>query len=123
MAVLAVGTPWLTISGGQWPEYFYNGVPFRSVLPDPDRYPCYTGLDPLPKIESDTDGEGPRTPSMSHTRIKEDLDRILAAADDLISGRLSYDRALEEHFENLVRFYKGDRARVWSIDNVHADYL
>jgi hypothetical protein len=123
MAVLAVGTPWLTISGGQWPEYFYNGVPFRSVLPNPDRYPCYTGLDPLPKIERDTDGEGPRTPSMSYTRIQEDLDRIVAAAGDLIKGRLSYARALEEHFENLMRFYKSDRTRIWSIDSVHAEYL
>jgi hypothetical protein len=124
MAALAVGTPWLTISGGQWPEYFYNRVPFRSVLPDPDRYPCYTALDrPLPVLDRDDDGEGPRTPSMTHGRIKEDLDRIVAAAEELVGGRPSYEAALSQHFANLLRFYKGDRARIWSIDGVHADYI
>jgi hypothetical protein len=124
MAALAVGTPWLTISGGQWPEYFYNRIPFRSVLPDPDHHPCYTGLDgPLPMLERDSDGEGPRTPSMAHARVKEDLDRIVAAAEDLIDGRVSYVRALSEHFNNLMRFFKGDSTRIWSIDNVHTDYI
>jgi hypothetical protein len=124
MAALAVGTPWLTISGGQWPEYFYNRVPFRSVLPDSDRYPCYTGLDgPLPVLDHDSDGEGPRTPSMTHARIKEDLDRIVAAAEDLIGERLSYETALSEHFDRLMRFFKGDRACIWSIDGVHAEYV
>jgi hypothetical protein len=123
MAALAVGTPWLTISGGQWPEYFYNGIPFRSVLPDPDRYPCYTGLDgPLPMLDRDSDGEGPRTPSMTNARIKEDLHRIVAAAEDLIGGHLGYEAALSEHFDNLMHFFKGDSARIWSIDNVHTDY-
>ena len=28
MAGLAVGTPWLCISGNRWPEYYFNGVPF-----------------------------------------------------------------------------------------------
>ncbi len=32
-AAVAVGTPWLTLSGGDWHEYFFNGVPFHSVLP------------------------------------------------------------------------------------------
>jgi hypothetical protein len=41
-AASCVGTPWATISGGRWPEYFFNGAPFRPVLPDPRRYPCYT---------------------------------------------------------------------------------
>ena len=39
-AALAVGTPWLTISGGPWHEWFFNGVPFYSVIPDTKHYPC-----------------------------------------------------------------------------------
>jgi ADP-heptose:LPS heptosyltransferase len=35
MAALAVATPRLTISGGSWAEYFFNGVPFYSLLPTP----------------------------------------------------------------------------------------
>src|SRR3712207_6934575 len=47
MAALAVGTPWLALSGGRWFEYWANaGVPFRSVLPDPARYPGFSQFDP-----------------------------------------------------------------------------
>ena len=34
LAALAVGTPWLAISGGRWFEYFFNRVPFRSIIVD-----------------------------------------------------------------------------------------
>ncbi len=34
MAALAVGTPWLALSGGRWFKYFFNRVPFRSIIPD-----------------------------------------------------------------------------------------
>lgn len=37
-AAVSVGTPWLTVSGGHWHEYFFNGVPFYSVIPDTERY-------------------------------------------------------------------------------------
>jgi hypothetical protein len=36
-AALAVGTPWLALSGGPWHEWFFNGVPFWSVIPDTER--------------------------------------------------------------------------------------
>ena len=42
MAALAVGTPWLALSGGRWFEYFFNRVPFRSIIPDLERYPSFT---------------------------------------------------------------------------------
>lgn len=38
-----------------------TGVPFYSVLPDPDRYPCCPGLTgDVPTLGSDVDGEGRR---------------------------------------------------------------
>ena len=122
-AALAVGTPWLTLSGGPWPEYVFNGVPFHSLLPDTRRYPCYTGLEALPVLASDEDGEGPRTPSMSRTRIIEDLPELLEAAEELIEGRLSYDHALREHFPRLLAACGGDRSRIFSIDAIHDRYL
>src|SRR6185437_7573139 len=82
MAALAVGTPWLSIAGNRWPEYYFNGVPFISVLPDRDRFPCYSGLKPEPSLLNDDDE--PRTPSMSRARIEADLDRIVAGAERLI---------------------------------------
>lgn len=122
-----VGTPWLAISGGNWHEYFFNGVPVYSLLPDPGRYPSFAwaglGAHPLAVIEEDDDGEGPRTPSMSAARIREDLDELLDAADRLINGSLGYEQALRDYFPRLLAAYRGDRNRVFSFDNIHEEYL
>jgi hypothetical protein len=100
-----VGTPWATISGGRWAEYFFNGVPFRSVLPDPERFPCFTheSAGPDSGIE-DPDGEGPRTPSMSGARIDADLDRIVTAACELLAGTVSYEAAMSAYATNILEF-------------------
>ncbi len=122
-AAVSVGTPWLALSGGHWHEMFFNGVPFHSVLPDTARYPCFSWGGPLPLIEADTDGEGPRTPSMSAARIREDLPELLDAATSLIERRVPYEQALADYFPRLLAAYKGDRSRIFSFDNVHVDYL
>jgi hypothetical protein len=123
MAALAVGTPWLTLSGNRWPEYFYNNVPFYSVLPDPTRFPCFHQLEPEPPLVADRDGEGPRSPSMCADRIDDDLDDLVQAAGLLIERRLSYEQAMAGHFERLQRFFHGRTPLIWSIDNAHADYV
>ena len=64
---VSVDTPWLTLSGGPWHEWFFNGVPFHSVLPDTSRYPAFTQMDDQPDTVDD-EGES-RTPSMTrHAR-------------------------------------------------------
>lgn len=123
MAALAVGTPWLTLGGNRWPEYFFNGVPFHSVLPDRDRFPCYTGMSPEPPMVENDDGEGLRSPSMCAARVRTDLPELLDAAGALIEGRVSYEDAMADHFARLLRFHDGDRRQIWSIDNVHLQYL
>lgn len=121
LAALAVGTPWLALSGGRWFEYFFNRVPFRSIIPDQERYPCFTQFDPAMIVE---DGdEGPRTPSMSRARVREDLGRVVAAAEELLRGSLGYEQSLRDYFAALLAAHGGDRAAIWSIDNVHANYL
>jgi hypothetical protein len=121
MAALAVGTPWLTISGGPWFEYYFNHVPFRSIIPDVERYPAYTQFEEPPTI---CDGDdGPRTPSMTLARIQDDLERIATAAAELVRGSLTYERALAEYFSALVAAHRGDAGRIWSIDGVHAEYV
>jgi hypothetical protein len=102
MAALAVGTPWLTISGGRWPEYYFNGLPFYSLLPDPSRFPSFTQFGELPVLEEDTDGEGPRTPTMSRGRILQDLDELLQATEWLVEGRLGYREVLQGYFKRNV---------------------
>jgi hypothetical protein len=118
---LAVGTPWLTISGGRWFEYFFNRVPFRSVIPDTERYPSFAQFGPLSVIDDGSDG--PRVPSMSRARIRDDLDAIAAAAVELVEGRVTYERALSDYFSHLLRAHRGDAAAVWSIDDVHTEYI
>jgi hypothetical protein len=122
-AALAVGTPWLAVSGGHWHENFFNGVPFYSIIPDTRRYPCFAWDEPLPVIEADDDGEGPRTPSMSAARIREDLPELMHAAELLIEQRLSYQQALAAYFPRLLDAYHGDRTRIFSFDNIHQDHV
>jgi hypothetical protein len=122
MAALAVETPWLTLSGGRWPEYFFNGVPFYSVLPDPRRNAWYTFHDPPPALPEDRDGEGPRTPSMTRARIQEDLPELLEAARLLLGGRLAYEDALEQHFKRMAE-RSGENAWLWSFDGIHERYV
>ena len=122
-AAVAVGTPWLTISGGQWHEMFFNGVPFHSVVPDTDRYPSFGWGAPLPLVEADEDGEGPRTLSMSAARIRDDLPEIVDAAARLVAGRISYEQAHAAYWPRLLAAYHGERSRIFSFDNVHQAYV
>lgn len=108
LAALATGTPWLTISGGRWFEYYFNHVPFRSILPDPERFPAFTQF-------SDADA----TKSMSDERIAADLDRIVAAASDLLGDTLTYEQSLHDYFSEL----KTVTSDIWSIDGVHLRYV
>ena len=119
-AAVAVGTPWLALSGGQWHEMFFNGVPFYSVLPDTDRYPCFGWGAPLPVVDEE---EGPRTVSMSAGRFREDLPELVHGAELLVERRLAYDDALRDYFPRLLAAYHGDRSRVFAFDGLDWAYL
>jgi hypothetical protein len=119
-AVLAVGTPWLTLSGGPWHEWFFNGVPFYSVIPDTRRYPCFTQMAEQPPEAED---DGPRTPSMTRGRIEEDLPELLEGARLLVEGRLGYEEALRSYFARLAEAYAGDVSRIFSFDGIHFAYI
>ncbi len=121
MAALAVGTPWLALSGGRWFEYFFNRVPFRSIIPDPERYAGFTQFAPAAVVNDD--GDGPRTPSMTAARVRDDIDRILAAAQELLDGSLTYEQSLRDYFATLLTAYGGDASAIWSIDGVHLAYV
>lgn len=119
-AVLAVGTPWLALSGGPWHEWLFNGVPFWSVIPDTSRYPCFTQLEEQPDpVEED----GPRTPSMTRARIERDLPELLEGARLLVEGGLEYEDALRKYFRRLLEAYGGERSRVFSFDGIHHAYI
>lgn len=108
LAALAVGTPWLALSGGRWFEYYFNHVPFRSIIPDPARFPAFSQFEAPVVI-------GGRTPSMSDARFEADRERIVAAATELLHGTLDYGTALREYFADL----EAATSDIWSIDGVH----
>jgi hypothetical protein len=120
MAALAVGTPWLSIAGNRWPEYYFNGVPFYSVLPDLTRFPAYRGLEPDPEP---VDDDGPRAPSMCRERIAADLDEITEGAARLIERRWPAEEALASHMARMLALRGGRADRIWSVDAVHRKYL
>jgi hypothetical protein len=122
-AAVAVDTPWLAISGGDWHEYFFNGVPFYSVLPKSADPPAFVHSRKLPMIDADEDGEGPRTATMSARRIRADLDELAGAAVMLVEGRLSYDDALATYFPRLLAAYGGDRSQISTFEDVHLGFV
>lgn len=120
-AGMAVGTPWLALAGNDWAEYYFNpGVPFYSVLPDVDRYPCYVMLGNNPDPVAD---DGPRAPSMSAPRIDEDLDELLDGAAWLLGGEADFDGAMRRHVARVAALFGGRTDLIFSVDDLHVPYL
>lgn len=118
-AVLSVGTPWLTISGTHWAEYFYNGVPFYSVLPNCDKYPCYGRM--LKKCLGNIK-QGKKVLCMQESRLKEDLPEILKATENLIHQKWDYEACLKNHFSKLIK-HRGAAERIYAFDGLHKQFL
>lgn len=121
MAALAVGTPWLAVSGGRWYEWYLDHVPFRSIVPDTTRYPAFSQLEAHSTVIDGDEGE--RIPSMTRERILEDLPRIVAGLEDLLEQRVSYEQCLADYGRDLLRAHGGDRTGVWSWDDVLSEHL
>jgi hypothetical protein len=118
---MAVGTPWLALAGNDWAEYYFNpGVPFYSVLPDLDRFPCYVMLGHNPDPVEDA---GPRSPSMSGQRIDSDLGELLDGAAWLLEGHADFDTAMRGHFARVAKLFRGRADLIFSVDDLHVPYL
>lgn len=120
-AALAVGTPWLTLSGGPHFEYFHNGVPFHSLLPDTARFPAFGGVPH--RVAADGDGSGPREASMTRERVTAVIPELLDAVDSLVAGRLDYEQSLAAYFPRLLHALGGDPAALASWDDVHRRFV
>ena len=107
LGALAVGTPWLTISGGRWKEHFFNGVPFYSLLPDPEHYPAFDEGGTVPIIDSDG---SLRIPSMRRQRFRESLQEIADASSMLLHGHIDYETCLAHHWQRLEAFARKQEA-------------
>jgi hypothetical protein len=91
-----VNTPWLTISGGNWPEYFFNHVPFYSVLPDNPDFPYLGNLE-----SRDENGRPHRIPDMQPHKLEKKIPEIIEGTRLLMTDSFTYEAALKRHRLNI----------------------
>jgi len=88
-----VGTPWLTLSGGNWPEYFFNHTSFYSVLPDDPDFPYQCKIPVYERMR--------RIPSMLPEKLEKKIPEIILAVELLLDKRFTYEKALVRHRQNI----------------------
>lgn len=94
-----VNTPWLSISGARWPEYFYNHIRFYSVLPSCKKYPCYTGM----KEECITEmGNGNPVICMSTNELNKKIPDIIEGIKLLKNENFTYQNSIELYQKNVL---------------------
>ncbi len=91
-----VDTPWLAISGGNWGEYFFNHVPFYSVLPDNPDFPYFGN----PKIW-DAFKRSSKIPDMDPKNLDRKIPEIVEAAALLMDESFTFEEALKRHKRNV----------------------
>lgn len=84
-----VHTPWVAISGGNWPEWFFNHAPFYSVLPRDPGYPHQGAID-----HDLADGH---IPGMDSDAFRRRIPEILEAIAEVMRPEFTYQRALDRH--------------------------
>jgi hypothetical protein len=94
-----VGTPWLAISGGLWPEFFFNDVPFVSVTPDCKRYPCHGQMKKpcMTRFE-----RGRPVLCMDDAKQRDKLPEVIAGLRRLLDPSFDYEAA-RKHYLSEVR--------------------
>ena len=95
---MCVGTPWLTLSGGNWPEYIFNDVPFYSVLPKTKEYPFYASKIKFGELSI---YKKRRVSKMDELGIKERMHDILNGVRLLKMNSFTYKKALVQHMKNI----------------------
>lgn len=95
-----VNTPWLSISGARWPEYFYNHIRFYSILPSCKKYPCYTGM----KEECLTEmGNGNPVICMSTNELEEKIPEIIEGIKLLMDDDFTYKDSIVLYRKNVLK--------------------
>lgn len=96
-----VNTPWLSISGACWPEYFYNHIRFYSVLPSCKKYPCYTGM----KEECISEMKnGNPVVCMSTSELDKKMPDIVDGIRKLTDDSLTYGDSIELYRKNVLDY-------------------
>ena len=94
----AVGTPWLALSGGLWPEFFFNETPFVSVMPDCDRYPCHGQMKKACVTRAQ---KGTQVLCMDALKQAERLAEVIAGLQLLLDPSFDYSQAMTGYLERI----------------------
>jgi hypothetical protein len=105
-AVQCVGVPWLVLSGGEMHEASLNGVPFVSIYPACDRYPCGPWFHPVKNVMlpecRERQAQNQPFLCMSDDRLTSMLPAILHAAHLLVERKLSYLDCVRTHYAAML---------------------
>ena len=85
----SVGTPWLAVSGGRWPECYFNEVPFYCVLPECPQYPCWSGM----KVECQERLSGQEPVLCMAEELEGSVDDLIEGSRLLLSDDFSFAEA------------------------------
>ncbi len=94
-----VNTPWLTISGARWPEYFYNHIKFYSVMTSCKKYPCYTGM--KAKCVSEMKNGNPVV-CMSTKSLDQKIPEIINGIKKLMDDNFTYQDSIEFYRKKVL---------------------
>ena len=94
-----VGTPWVAISGGRWPEYLFNRVPFYGVLPTCPKYPCYGGMKPACQRRIE---RGAPVLCMDDARLGPLIPEVVEGLRRVLDPAFTYERAVETYRERVA---------------------
>jgi len=105
-------TPLLTICGRLGPEYFFNQVPFYSVLPECTQYPCAPWKPffvSLKAVCEENLRDNKRVECMRERKLRRRIPEIVKSAKLLLQEDFTFEKALESHIDKF-----GDR---WEFDS------
>ena len=93
-AAQCTDTPWLALSGGEWPDYWLGGVPFACIYPECDRYPCHNR-----KLEAckQAHTEGRPYLCLEDTTLAPRIPEAVQLAEELISGHRTWSESITAH--------------------------
>ena len=101
----SVGTPWLSISGGRWPECYFNDVPFYCVLPLCDKYPCWMAM--LSGCVQDLAAS--RTVPCMGEELPGRIPDLVNGARLLLSDGFSFEKAMALHQSRIDARFPRER--------------
>ncbi|MGV8161860.1 MAG: hypothetical protein ACP5N2_00830 [Candidatus Nanoarchaeia archaeon] len=97
-----VGTPWLEIATCRWPAYFFNDVPFYSVLPDCGSYPALmNNAKECSKLLNDDK----KAICVQDELLEKKIPEIIKGAKLLLTKEFTYDKAIRLHLKKLKKNY------------------